>query len=176
MPDCSSVEMIIGGEIKDLETFTGLIEALREDGAGIEWCGCGEDGDMADHIIESSKNGLQLVVNEHEVPWGEFDFTEDFCKENGLSFARHDGGHYSWDATIVAYDGRSKKDYQFFASSETFMALVSAEMIRRAMQCGDTELVSLLADMEFANNLNGMKIIVSNDVISEWNDSLESAQ
>lgn len=84
MESCNAA-ISIGGKIKR-SAIAELAAALAHDSAAIDWIDFLEDGELVDHIHGevAAKDHLYFCNTEH--PWGQYETTEAFCRQHGLSY------------------------------------------------------------------------------------------
>ncbi|WP_067736898.1 hypothetical protein [Novosphingobium naphthalenivorans] len=83
MADRASASIRIGGVIPQL-CISGLFEAIDRDGGRADW-----EGEPLDPT--SLRSGETLAVFGYAQPGGMFEWTEQFCEDNGIAFVRNSG-------------------------------------------------------------------------------------
>ncbi|RQW46147.1 hypothetical protein [Novosphingobium sp. LASN5T] len=83
MADRASASIVIGGTLRRSE-ISDLVEAIASDGGRADW-----EGELLD--VASVRDGEALKACAHELAGGTFDWTEQFCEDHGLAYARDSG-------------------------------------------------------------------------------------
>jgi hypothetical protein len=76
--------MRIGGKIKRSDVKK-LVEAIVNDGAGIDWEPVDEEKALA-AIEDAAAEKMHLSINANDQPWGRFEEVEALCHALGLTY------------------------------------------------------------------------------------------
>jgi len=95
----ANASMNIGGKIKrsDVER---LVQAIVDDGAGIDWNPVDEEKALA-AIEDAAKSKAYLAININDQPWGRFEEVEALCYELGLTYVAEFEAGGEWHPGLV---------------------------------------------------------------------------
>jgi hypothetical protein len=143
MGDRFATSIHIGGFIPDLQA---LAEALAEEFGGPE-----EDWEQQVRLAESRHTHIE--IHEDEQLGGEFENLEGFLREKKISYFRHHGGLYEYDAGFVAFN--DEQDIWGYSSSGDAAAVRVdlAEIMEKAAEMHD-----IAAFREWAKSLEPKKL------------------
>lgn len=136
MPDCSAVVIRIGGPLP-IDQMKALTKAIISDGAGVDYSTFTDEYDAFSYVKNAINKQKPLVLSANEQAWGRFKEVESLCQEIGLTYARHDSGHYSWDANMEIFEPGMEEPRQLHATQDEGNICLDLHFIRRLLNLGN---------------------------------------
>lgn len=108
----------IAGEVKTVEAFRQLVEAMVNDSPDCDHLGHAlrTAGRAEESILDVAECGLRLTMSDHAARYGEFGEIEIVCKAFGLWFTRSTEANHGIDAEDVTYNPVSDKAHAEFVA------------------------------------------------------------
>jgi len=170
----ADAQITISGEIKTVEVFEGLVEALFMEGVcDVETGKCiGCEEVAIDHLTGLVEENLWLDVKRPNSSMGEIAALEDFCKEHGLWFLRSTSADRTIEACKVAYNPETGETVEEYLSidGDSYIDVHEAEKI---LEEGGAEALAAFvrsrrADNNKANNLDmPVALSIAADVLNK---------
>lgn len=115
MPDCSCVQMTIGGKIETVAALHDLLAALEIEGR-IEWDSSPDS--WLDHLFATARDGEVLLLSDNDRPWGKFENVEHAAAGAGLAYLVEDDGHYTWGPSNRVWRPGMSRDVELVGNME----------------------------------------------------------
>jgi len=111
----------------------------------------GDEGSAIFRAIEAGNEPLLLTAN--EAAGGQFENTEQFCREHGLTYSRGDDGHSTWTPTVVYWEPGMEQPREWTGTVDNHVPHLSFTQIQQHSAAGTLD--AELALMARANALTG---------------------
>lgn len=103
MPDCSAMQITIGGPLCRA-ALPQLVATILEESVGPDWdAPFGNAEEAISHIETTAAQGEPLVLMDANSPGGRAEDLEALCRDLDLTYHRCDDGHYAYPAEHIAW-------------------------------------------------------------------------
>lgn len=128
MPDCSPMQISIGGELPPA-ALDQLASTIVAESLGADW---GEpfadENEVIAHIQAIAGKGEPLLLMDGNCPGGMVEDLEALCRELGLTYHRCDDGHYAYPAMHAGWRPGIEQPLELFGTIDCGPAVPLAEL------------------------------------------------
>lgn len=108
MSDRTAASIRIGGKLTPKQ-MDELVELALDETDGLSYGGCSTEEELREATRQASQTEGELNLFSDEAVGGAFPDLEQWLRQAGMSYRRHNSPNYWCDAMLVHYDGPSQR-------------------------------------------------------------------